>query len=101
VAVAAAHRTARVSVAHRNQLASVSDLGIALPFRRAELRALAYLLVDNPDAATAELRSGEALRMAGDQFQRPLYDLFADPPVAGLEQLLAIWTEMDPLSLQY
>ena len=78
-----------------------SQVRLQSPFRRAELRALAYLLVDNPDAATAELRSGEALRMAGDQFQRPLYDLFADPPVAGLEQLLAIWTEMDPLSLQY
>jgi tetratricopeptide (TPR) repeat protein len=76
--------------------ALLSQVPFQSPFRRAELRALAYLLVDDPEAAAAELREAEPARLPGDQFQRPLYDLFDDPRVPGLEQLLAIWSEIDP-----
>jgi tetratricopeptide (TPR) repeat protein len=74
---------------------ALEDPGTFTPrFRRAELRAIAHLLIGNPESATAELVSAAAAHAAGDLFQQPLYDLLDDPPVHGLSQITAIWDQI-------
>jgi tetratricopeptide (TPR) repeat protein len=74
---------------------ALEDLGEgATPFRCGELRALAYLLIGDPDLAVAELRTVAASHASGDVFEQPLYALLDDPPVPGLSELLGIWKDI-------
>lgn len=69
--------------------------GMFLPiFQRAELQAIARLLAGNPERASAELSSAAAALLPGDVFRPQLYDLLNDPPVAGLDQVLTIWSRI-------
>ena len=48
------------------------------PFRRAELKAISYLLLGDQENAAAEFLSATSSRSPGDLFERPLYDLLND-----------------------
>jgi tetratricopeptide (TPR) repeat protein len=63
-------------------------------FRQGELRALARLMLGEPDAAEAQLRAAAHAHSSADVFERPLYELLRDPPVDGLEGLLTVWSEI-------
>ena len=77
--------------------AALTDPGRFLsPFRRAELKAIAHLLLSDQETAAAEFLSATSGRTPGDLFERPLYDLLNDQSVTGTHQLLAIWDEIDP-----
>jgi tetratricopeptide (TPR) repeat protein len=75
--------------------AALTDTGRFLsPFRRGELRAIANLLLAEPDRALAELLSAAPSRAPGDLFERSLYDLLDKPPATGLDQMLAAWEQI-------
>ncbi len=63
-------------------------------FRQGELRALAHLMLGQPDAAEAQLRAVAHERTSADGFEPQVYDLLRDPPADGIGGLLAIWTEI-------
>ena len=65
------------------------------PFRRAELTAIAHLLLGDPDSALAELLSAAPARSPRDLFERPLYDLLAGPSVTGLHLITAAWEKIN------
>jgi tetratricopeptide (TPR) repeat protein len=76
--------------------AALTDTGRFLsPFRRAELTAIAHLLLGDPDSALAELLAAAPARSPRDLFERPLYDLLAAPPVTGLHLIMAAWEKID------
>lgn len=62
-------------------------------FRRGELRAWAYLILGQADAAEAELRSAAEHHPRGEQLVMREYELLADIP--GIERLLAVRREID------
>lgn len=63
-------------------------------FEQAELRAIALSALDRADEAVQILREASTARLPSDRFRRPLYELLADPPLPGLDQLLAVWREI-------
>jgi Flp pilus assembly protein TadD len=63
-------------------------------FRRAELRALAYLILRDAGQAAAELRAAVPYRRPDDIFQTELYEVLDDPPLPGLEDLIAVWSDI-------
>ncbi len=63
--------------------------GFHSPFRRAELRAIAHLLLARPGTALAELRSAAPSHTPGDLLEPWLYTLLDQSSVAGLDQFLA------------
>jgi Flp pilus assembly protein TadD len=64
------------------------------PFRRAELRALAHLMLNEPNVAAAELRSASSVRELGEMFQSAIYELFDNSSSQGVDKLLAVWAEI-------
>lgn len=62
-------------------------------FRRGELRAWAYLILGEADAAETELRSAAEHHQHGEQFMVQEYELLADIP--GIERLRAVRREID------
>lgn len=61
-------------------------------FRRGELRAWAYLISGDAEAAEAEFRTVAVHRTRDDPFIPQEYELLSDVP--GIERLLSIWREI-------
>jgi hypothetical protein len=47
-----------------------------------------------PRMTVSQARLGAGARLPSDRFRRPLYELLADPPLPGLDELLAVWREI-------
>jgi tetratricopeptide (TPR) repeat protein len=97
VLLAALLRHSDPSQSARLARAALTDPGkFESPFRRGELKAIAYLLLASPENAQAELRAAAPMHSPGDLFEDPLYGPLHDPPVTGLDQFLATWEDINP-----
>lgn len=68
---------------------------VSTPFWQAELCALVFTGLGDPDEAVAVLTAAIPSRLPDNQFCRPLYDLLARPePPLGLDRLLNVWREI-------
>jgi tetratricopeptide (TPR) repeat protein len=63
------------------------------PFRAAELRAIAKLLLGDEAAAEQILRDASARRLRSDWYQEPVYELLRSSGVAGVDRLIAVWRD--------
>ena len=70
------------------------DGSVWAAFRRGELRALAFLMLGDIDAAEAELRSAAEYYRKGDLFEAAIYKSLSVPPIQGVERILAIWGDL-------
>jgi tetratricopeptide (TPR) repeat protein len=63
-------------------------------FAHAEMRAIALAALGDADAASRLLEMARLRRIPSDTFRKPIYDLLQQPPLPGVDQLLAVWQQI-------
>ena len=63
-------------------------------FAASEMRAIALTTLGNAETAGHLLQGARSQRIPSDTFRKPIYDLLHQPPLAGVELLLAVWQQI-------
>jgi Flp pilus assembly protein TadD len=63
-------------------------------FAACEMRAIALTALGNGETGSQLLAAARSQRIPSDTYRKPIYDLLQQPPLAGVELLLAIWQQI-------